>query len=141
MKSRLIRPVLAGLVYATLAFGAGCALGALRALLVVPRAGPTVAVLLELPVILGASWWISRTCAARFQVSRTGAARLVMGAVALAVLTLAELTLSVALFGRPVAEHLVSFTTVPGAIGLAGQLAFGGIPLVQAKLASPAAGR
>ena len=139
--SRLIPPVVAGFVYATLAFGAGFALGAIRTLLVVPRVGPTVAVLLEIPLILGASWWISRLCVARFQVSRTVGARLVMGVIAFAVLTLAELTLSVALFGRPVAEYPASLTTVPGAIGLAGQVAFAGIPLVQARLASPAADR
>ena len=141
VKSRLIRPVLAGLVYATLAFGAGFALGPLRTLLVAPRVGPTVAVLLEAPIILGASWWISRRCVARFQVNRTVAARLVMGVVAFAVLTLAELTLSVALLGTPVAEYAVNLATVPGAIGLAGQVAFAGIPLAQAMLASPAADR
>ena len=135
-ESRLIRPATAGLAYAILAFAVGFALGTVRVLLVVPRTGPTVAVLLEVPVILAASWWIARLCAARFEVSRAVAARVVMGLAALLILTLAEVTLSLFLFGRSVTEYLASLTTLAGAIGLAGQVAFAAFPLVQARLAS-----
>lgn len=136
VKSRLIRPAGAGLAYAILTFGVGFALGSIRTLLLAPRVGLTLAVLIELPVILGASWWISRLCVTRFQVSRAVAARLLMGVVAFLVLMLAEVALSVAIFGRPVAGYLASFTTLAGAIGLAGQVAFAGFPLVQAGLGS-----
>jgi hypothetical protein len=141
VESRLIRPASAGLAYAILVFGVGFALGTLRVLIVAPRLGPTVAVLCETPVILGASWWVSRMCIARFQVSCAVAARLVMGLIAFMVLTFAEATLSVALFGRSVIEYAASLTTVPGAIGLAAQVVFAGFPLVQARLVSPTRGQ
>lgn len=134
-ESRLIRPLLAGFAYAIFAFGVGFALGTIRVLLVVPRVGSTVAVLLETPVILGASWWISRLCVARFKVSPVVAARLVMGLAAFLVLMLAEVTLSVVLFGSSITEYLASLATLPGAIGLAAQVAFAAFPLAQARLA------
>jgi hypothetical protein len=138
-ESQLIRPAGAGFAYAILTFAVGFALGTVRVLLVVPRMGPTVAVFLEVPVILAASWWISRLCIARFKVSRAVAARLVMGVVAFLVLMLAEVTLSALLFGRSVTGYLASLTTPAGAIGLAAQLAFAGLPLIQATLANPPA--
>jgi hypothetical protein len=129
VKTRLIRPAGAGFVYAIVVFAAGFALGTVRTLLVAPRLGATLAVLIELPLILGASWWISRRCVARFEVSRAVAVRLLMGVVALLVLTLLEVTLSTLVFGRPVADYLASLTTLAGAIGLAGQIAFAAFPL------------
>ena len=99
-------------------------------LVVAPRLGATRAVLAETPVILAVSWWLSRGCIARFEVSRAVPARLVMGLTAFIVLMLVEVTLSVTLFGRPIADYLASLRTVPGAIGLAAQLAFAAFPLV-----------
>ncbi len=134
-ESLLIRPLGAGLAYGILVFGVGFALGTIRVLLVVPRVGPTVAVLFEMPVILGASWWISHLCVVRFKVSRAVAARLVKGLAAFLVLMLAEASLSVVLFGRSIAEYLAALTSVPGAIGLTAQVAFAGFPLAQGRLA------
>jgi len=133
-ESQLIRPVGAGLAYAILVFAAGFALGTVRVLLVVPRLGPTGAVLVEVPVILAASWWISRLCGARFKVSRALPARLVMGLAAFLVLMLAEVTLSVVFLGGTVTGHLASLTTLAGVIGLAAQVAFAAFPLAQARL-------
>ncbi len=86
VESPLVRPAAAGFAYAILAFGVGFALGTIRVLIVVPRVGPTAAVLLETPAILGASWWVSRICVARFEVSRAVSARLTTasGAIGLA---------------------------------------------------------
>lgn len=127
--SRLIDPAAGGLAYATLVFGAGFVLGAIRVIAVAPRAGATTAVLLETPLILGVSWWLAPLCATRFRVSRVLAARLAMGLVAFAILMTAELTLARVLFGRTVPEYLSSLATVPGAIGLAAQVLFASFPL------------
>jgi hypothetical protein len=54
-----------------------------------------------------------------------------MGATAFGLLMCAELGLSVLMFGRPAAEWLASLGTAPGAIGLAAQVAFGLVPLIQ----------
>jgi len=129
--SRFMRPASAGLAYAAVVFGVGFVLGAVRVIIVAPRFGPTAAVLLETPLILGASWWLARLSIARFQVSRAVSARLVMSLVAFAVLMLAEVTLARVFFGRTVAEYLSQLATVPGAIGLAAQVAFACFPLIQ----------
>lgn len=136
----LIRAASAGLCYAILTFAVGFVLGTIRVLGVAPRLGPTLGVLLETPVILAASWWISQACAARFHVSRALAARLVMGLVAFIVLMLAEVALAAVLYARPIAGYLASLTTLSGAIGLAGQLAFAAFPLLQARVAGPPPG-
>ena len=78
----LFRPAQAGLTYAILVFAVGVALGTVRVLIVMLRLGAALAVLLETPLILGASWWLSRRCIARFQLARAAAARLIMGLVA-----------------------------------------------------------
>lgn len=139
-ESRLVRPATAGFVYAILVFAVGFALGTIRVLILVPRVGATVAVLLETPVILAASWWVSRACIARLAVSRAVSARLIMGLVAFVVLMLAEVTLAAVLFGRTVAGYLASLITVPGAIGLAAQVAFAAFPLAQAGRGHPPRG-
>jgi hypothetical protein len=64
-----------------------------------------------------------------------------MGLVAFLILMLAEVSFSKVIFGRPVVEYLASLATLAGAIGLAGQVAFAGFPLMQAMLGSPAADR
>ena len=127
--SRLVDAAAAGLVYATLVFGVGFGLGTIRVIAVVPRVGPTTAVLLETPLILGVSWWLARLCATRFRVSRAPSTRLVMGLVAFAILMAAELTLARVLFDKTASEYLSSLATVPGAIGLAAQVLFASFPL------------
>lgn len=130
-RSPLLRPAAAGGLYAISVFSLGFVLGTIRVLILVPRIGPTLAVLAETPVMLGASWWVSSECIARLQIDRTVAARLVMGLVAFTVLMAAETTLAVILFGRSVTGYLLSLTVMPGVIGLAAQIAFAGFPLVQ----------
>ena len=129
-----MRAAAAGLVYAVLVFGVGFALGTVRVLILVPRMPATLAVLVETPAMLAASWWLSTWCCARFGIGRSAGARLAMGIAAFTVLMLEELTLSVVLFARPGGAYLSSLMTVPGAIGLAAQVAFALFPLLQARL-------
>ena len=128
-----MRAAAAGLVYAVLVFGVGCVLGTVRVLILMPHMSATLAVLAETPVILAVSWWLSSCCSARFGLGRRTSARLTMGIVAFTVLMLEELTLSVVLFARPAAAYLASLVSVPGAIGLAAQVAFAFFPLLQAR--------
>jgi hypothetical protein len=132
-RSPLLRPAAAGAVYAISVFSVGFVLGTVRVLILLPRIGPTLAVLAETPVILGASWWVSSECIARLKIDRAVAARLVMGLVAFTVLMAAETTLAVVLFGRSVTGYLLSLTVMPGLIGLAAQVAFAGFPLAQLR--------
>jgi len=59
--------------------------------------------------------------------------RLAMGGVALVLLLGAELGLSVLAFGRTIAEHLASYGSPAGALGLAGQVAFALFPLLRRR--------
>lgn len=123
----------AGALYAALVFAAGFALGALRVFVVAPRLGPVAAVLVELPLMLALSWHL----AGRLTLTPAGrmpaAHRVVMGETAFALLMAAEVALGLAL-GQSVAAIIAHFATPEGAIGLAGQLAFGAMPLLRGPL-------
>ena len=55
----------AGALYAIIVFVIGFILGTIRVLLVAPRLGETIAVIIEAPVILTASWFVCRWCVKR----------------------------------------------------------------------------
>ena len=128
-RSDFERALVAGAYYFQIVFAIGFALGTLRALVVAPRIGETSAVMLELPIILAASWYVSGALDARFRISQNH--RLIMGFFAFALLMLAEAALSVALFGRTIAEHLAHYRTFSGAAGLAGQVLFALTPFLR----------
>ena len=129
----------AAAAYAALIFAAGFVLGSLRVLVLAPRLGEVVAVLVEVPVMLALSWLVARWAVARFAVPPEAAARLAMGALAFALLLAAEMALGLWGFGRSVAEVAAGMTSAGGLIGLAGQVGFGLMPLF--LLAGPDAGR
>jgi hypothetical protein len=125
----------AGLTYFLGVFVVAFVLGTIRTLIVAPRVGATIAVLLETPIILVVSWSMSRWCAHRFDV-RAATDRALMGAIALTVLMLAEFALAVVLFRRSSAEYAASFVSIPGAIGLFAQFVFAAIPWLQWRVAA-----
>ena len=115
-----------GLRYFAGVFAVGFLLGTVRTLWLAPAVGEVAAVGIELPVMIGASWWWCR----RMLVGRdlgTGA-RAVMGGWAFSFLMLAELGLTLA-FGGTLATHLAVLTAPAGLLGLAGQLVFAALPL------------
>lgn len=120
-----------GCVYFLLVFAAGFVLGTARALFLAPILGEMLAVLIELPVILLASWLICRTLIEWFSIPATLIARGLMGATALILLLAAELLMSVYLFDRTIAEHLAIYQTTDGLTGLAGQIVFALFPGIQ----------
>ena len=122
------KPLAAGTAYFAIAFTLGFALGSLRVLFVEPRLGPLGAVLVEMPIMLMASWVVCRWLIDRLSI-RTPAARLAMGAWAYALLMASEFALATTLFGRPPAAYLQSLLSVAGLFGLATQIAFGAFPL------------
>jgi hypothetical protein len=129
----MIQALKAGAVYVALVFLAGFGLGVLRVLVVAPRLGAVVAVLIEAPAILVISWAVCRGCVARFGVAPAPGPRLMMGGSAFVLLMGLEVALSVLAFGRSLAEHLGGYLTLPGALGLAAQLGFAAIPLIQLR--------
>lgn len=127
------RAVLAGLAYVAVVFAVAFAIGALRVLVLAPRLGETLAVLVEVPVVLAVSWWSCGVIVRRFAVATGLRHRLVMGALAFIVLQAVEAMLALTAFGRSGAEYLAAFATPAGLIGLAGQIAFALIPLVRRR--------
>jgi hypothetical protein len=111
-------------------------LGAIRELLVRPRLGPTVAVAIELPVMLGASWIVCRWMIERFAVASRPVPRLVMGGSAFLWLMAAEVGLSAAAFGLGVTDYLRGLAVPSAWIGLSGQIVFAAFPVVRLALTS-----
>jgi hypothetical protein len=127
----MVAAIRAGIAYAIVVFLIGFGLGTFRVLLLIPQVGETVAVSLETPLMLAASWFVCLWCVDLLDVPRRVGARAVMGVVALAVLISVEVCLAVLAFGRSTTEHLASYTSVAGAIGLAAQILFATFPVVQ----------
>jgi hypothetical protein len=126
----MFRATEAGAVYAVIVFLIGFILGTIRILLLAPRLGDTTAVIVEAPIILTTSWFICRWCVNRLDVRRTVTARSWMGLVAFLVLMLAEAGLG-AVFGRSLADQRAAYKSPPGAIGLAAQVIFAMLPVIQ----------
>lgn len=122
-----------GLAYFAAVFGLGFLLGTVRALLLEPQIGALPAVALELPVMLGAAWVICRRLLRGREF--TSVARAVMGGMAFALLMLAELALAL-VFGQTMADHLRGYANPDQGLGLAGQVAFGLLPLIQSRAGS-----
>jgi hypothetical protein len=129
-------PLLPGIVYFALAFALGFLLGTVRTFFVqdAPSGGRLLGVLIELPIMIGASWFLCRYVVRRFEVAPTVAARAVMGGLAFALLMLAELAVGALLFGRTPVEHFALYGDASYALGLAAQIGFGLMPLIQIPL-------
>ena len=126
------RIVLPALLYVAAVFAAAFALGTFRILVLVPRLGELAAVTLEVPVVLGLSWLVAGRVLRRWPLPRPGQ-RLAMGGLAFALLMLGETILGVMLFGRTPAGSLAAMATLPGLVGLAGQIGFGLIPALRGQ--------
>jgi hypothetical protein len=113
----------AGAAYFVLIFSLGFVLGSARVLFIIPRIGELAATLLELPVILAASWFVSGWLIRKMQIAPQAGSRLLMGAIAFGITMIAEPLLGLA-FGRPLAEQAVTLLQPAGLLGLAGQALF-----------------
>jgi hypothetical protein len=129
-------PAKAAVVYATVVFGAGFALGTIRVLLAAPAVGELPAVLLETPLMLALSWAACGVCLRSFGVAGRGRG-LAMGGTAFGLLMLAEFALSLFVFHRPPVDFVRALGTPAGAVGLIGQVAFGVFPAVRSAAAPP----
>jgi hypothetical protein len=126
-------PILPGIVYFALVFTLGFLLGIVRTFFVrdAPSGGRLLGVLIELPIMVSASWFLCRYVIRRFAVASTVVARAVMGGLAFVLILLAELAVGALLFGRTQSEHFVLYREASYALGLAAQIAFVLIPLIQ----------
>lgn len=127
------KALIAGVAYFAIVFALAFAVGVVRVLVVAPRLGETGAVLLELPIILAASWLACGYLLKRFAFGQRLVERLVMGLTAFIVLQGAEFLLAITAFARSPDDYLAAVATTAGLLGLAGQIGFALIPLVRRR--------
>ena len=120
----------AGCAYFALIFSLGFILGTVRVVAVIPRIGELAATLLELPIILTASWFVSGWLIKRMQIAPDTGSRLLMGAVAFGLAMIAEPLLGLS-FGMSLAEQGSALLGPAGLAGLAGQVLFGLTPWIR----------
>lgn len=125
----------AGLAYFALVFALGFGLGILRTLLLPDASGGDrlIAVAIELPILIAASWFVCAHLIRRAAVDRTLGARALMGGAAFVLLMLAEFALGAVFAGRSVGEHLALYREPSYALGLVAQIGFGLMPLLQLR--------
>jgi hypothetical protein len=117
--------------YFVLVFIPAFAVGAFRSMVVTPRLGATIAVLLETPLILVVSWFAAGWCIDRFGVGGSAFERLTMGLAAFVLLMSAEFSLAIFAFGQSATGYVSAIGSLPGLIGLAAQAGFALIPLAR----------
>jgi peptidoglycan/LPS O-acetylase OafA/YrhL len=121
----------AAAAYWALIFALGFVLGTVRTLWGAQALGEANFILIEIPVMLSASWLAARWLVARYEVPPGGPA-LAMGGIAFALLMLAEAALTAMLGGNP-AHWLASLAAPPVLYGFLGQIAFGLMPWIVAR--------
>jgi hypothetical protein len=127
---RILKPAA---VYFGLVFGAGFVLGSARVLFLVPRLGPRVSELLEMPIMFVVMVLAARFVVRRYALPARAAVRLGVGLTALALLLSAELLLAVALADRSVGEYIASRDPVSGSVYLAMLAVFALLPFVLSR--------
>jgi hypothetical protein len=122
--------VRAGSAYFALIFSLGFVLGTVRVLAVIPRIGEFAATLVEIPLILTASWFVSGWLIRRMQIAPDTRSRLLMGAAAFGLAMIAEPLLGLS-FGRSLSDQWSALLRPAGMAGLAGQALFGLMPWIR----------
>ena len=96
--------------------------------------------LIEVPILLAASWWMCGSLIARLRVPSGWTDRIIMGGSAFALLILAETGLDMVFAGNTLAQHFALYREPSHVVGLAAQMVFAGIPLLQRHRSAPVPG-
>ncbi|WP_390586987.1 hypothetical protein [Erythrobacter sp. MTPC3] len=127
----------ASITYWAVIFSLGFILGTARTVWGGDAVGESTFILIEIPIILAASWIAARRVMRRMKIDNACSA-LAMGALAFALLMASEMALAALLAhdaGRSeaVRSWLASLIAPPGLYGFLGQIAFGLIPRLAAR--------
>jgi hypothetical protein len=114
-----------GILYFAVVFTFAFAMGAARALFTAPRLGSMAAVLMEVPILVTASWIVAPSTS---QSIFTLPQRALIGATAFTLTMVIEAMLSV-IMGGSVTDWVIALTTPAGLVGLTGQIIFGAMPI------------
>jgi hypothetical protein len=129
------RTLTSATVYCLTLFALGFVLGTIRVLFLAPQIGEMGATLVEVPVMLGAAFFLCRWVVGRWLVSPELAVRWGMAFWFLVLLFLLETLVGVALFGRTMSDTLAGLATPAGLIGLTAQVIAALLPLVVGRRA------
>lgn len=132
MGLRLIQAMRAGAAYFLVVFAIAFGLGVVRTLVIAPAVGATIAVMIEVPIIMVVSWFAARRIVTRHALTRP-LDKAISGLTAFILLMVAELALAHLLTGQTPAQWAASLFVVPGIIGLSGQIVFALMPLLIGK--------
>jgi hypothetical protein len=128
--------IIDGLTYGALMFGVGFVLGTVRQLLVLPHTGLTLALAIEVPVIVATSALVAQWIVRRRGMSSESFGYVVTGLVGLMTLLAAEEILSRILNGRSVFAVWADFPAMAFFINLVGLTLFTLMPWIVVKAAS-----
>jgi hypothetical protein len=120
----------AAIVYFLLVYACGFATGVAREFLVTPRTGLTLALWIELPVMVAASFWAARYVLRRFGIRNHLQDRLSLGLLGLAFLVLAEEIMSWVLRGVSVFTLWAHFSVLAAIANFGGLLLSALMPLM-----------
>jgi len=129
------RALVAGVFYFAVVFAIAFVMGVARTLILAaaPDVPRLAAVLVEAPILVVASWIICRRVVQRLNVPGQFGPRIIMGATGFVFVLAAEIALSVLAGGRSIADHFALYADPSHATGLAAQMIFAIIPLVQGR--------
>jgi hypothetical protein len=122
--------VAAAFLYFLLVYACGFAVGVVREFVITPRTGLTLALWIELPIMVGASFVAARYVIRRFGVKRLLPDQLLLGGLGLAMLIIAEELMSWALRGVSVFTLWAHFSVLAAIANFAGLLLFALMPLL-----------
>ena len=133
-RDRFLKAAKAGGAYFAVVFALGFVFGTIRTLAQgqAPGIPGWALVLVEVPLMLTASWRVCGWLVRRYEVPAVTDARIVMGAFALGLLLLAEQAVGLVLMRRTIEQQVSAYASAGVLIGLAAQVVFAAIPLVQA---------
>lgn len=131
MRPRFVQPgsiavAVTGLVYFVIVFAFAFVMGIGRAILVAPRLGETAAVLIEIPILVIASWFVARHLV-RDRILNFPQL-LSIGAIAFTLTMVSEALLAGLIRRQDLAQWAATLVTPLGLIGLGGQLIFAIMP-------------
>lgn len=118
----------AALLYFAIVFGVGVVLGTIRVPWLEPRLGPTLAVLLEVPILLAAMIAAARWVPRKLGLETAIAGMASMGISALALVLAADFTLGLWLRGLTPTEQLRYLGTPAGLLYSISLVLFGAMP-------------
>lgn len=123
----MLAACLLGLQYFAVIFTFAFAMGVVRVLLVAPRLGPTAAVLIEVPILVLASWIVAHRLLRNRILTLTQCAA--MGAIAFTLTLMCEAALAALMLRESLGDWVSALVTPLELVGLAGQIVFGLMPI------------